>query len=386
MIAASGVIPPALADDSGVTLRLQYSGEAFDNVSGGMRDGANYLNQVDVQLRVDAAKAFGIAGGHFLFEGFYENNVSPNNTYIGAVQDPSILDSGGTALFRLYQAYYTQDFGNTSVMAGIFDLEYQFGATAPMSLFFGGVYPGTSTLDESGLNGPSTYPAASLGLRLRQKLDEHWSVQAAVLDGVPDSQKDPAINTVNINKVNGALFIGEVAYTPEPRTQFLAGGWDYTGKFPALGQFGAYGDPRMVFGSRGGYFGAATRVYSASPRRGLDIFANIGLANAEVNQTASVFNGGLMYTGLFPGRPRDQLGASVSFANAGHAYKAEQAALGNPVSAYETNFEFTYRAPVTSWLVVQPDIQYWIHPGMNPLEKNDLLLMLHFEISHVFDF
>ncbi len=50
----------------------------------------------------------------------------------------------------------------------------------------------------------------------------------------------------------------------------------------------------------------------------------------------------------------------------------------------ETNFELTYRARITSWLTVQPDIQYWIHPNMDPTLKNDLLFMIHFEISHVF--
>jgi porin len=44
----------------------------------------------------------------------------------------------------------------------------------------------------------------------------------------------------------------------------------------------------------------------------------------------------------------------------------------------------TYRAQITPWLVVQPDIQYWINPNVDPTLKNDLLLLVHFEISHVF--
>jgi porin len=63
-----------------------------------------------------------------------------------------------------------------------------------------------------------------------------------------------------------------------------------------------------------------------------------------------------------------------------------QIAAGAGVETYETNFELTYRAPINSWLTIQPDIQYWINPDMDPTLKNDLLFLVHFEISHVFDF
>ena len=52
---------------------------------------------------------------------------------------------------------------------------------------------------------------------------------------------------------------------------------------------------------------------------------------------------------------------------------------------YETNFELTYRAPITRWLTIQPDIQYRINPNMDPRLKNDLLFMIYFEISHIFN-
>ena len=123
------------------------------------------------------------------------------------------------ALFRLYQAYYKQDIGNTNLLFGIYDVETEFGITRPMDIFFNGAYAWTFTLDQSGLNGPSTYPNTSLALRVRQKLNEHWSVQAAVLDGVPDSVKDPRANSIILNKTNGALLIAELDYTPTRTTK-----------------------------------------------------------------------------------------------------------------------------------------------------------------------
>jgi porin len=63
-----------------------------------------------------------------------------------------------------------------------------------------------------------------------------------------------------------------------------------------------------------------------------------------------------------------------------------QAASGSSAKAYETNLELTYRAPINRWLTIQPDIQYWINPGLDPTLKDDLLFLVHFEVSHVFDF
>jgi porin len=410
LIAATSISCPALADDasplgsnaagpllrvetgaadngpSPITLRLQYTGEAADNPVGGLHNGATYMNNILGQLHINTDKAFGWTGGSFVLEGFYENANSLDAQYVGAIQDPSVIDTGGTAMFRLYQAYYKQDFGNTNILFGVYDLETEFGATKPMDIFFNGAYAWTTTLDQSGLNGPSTYPNTSLALRIRQQLDERWSVQAAVLDGVPDSVRYPDKNAITFNKTAGALLIAEVDYVPSRTTKIMAGYWNYTGEFEALNETDAAGMPREVFGSRGGYIGGTTRVYSQTARRGMDVFANIGIADSRTNLIDRSFSIGLTYTGLLDNRQFDKLGFAVGIAQASNAYRQMQAASGSSARSYETNFELTYRAPITRWLTIQPDIQYWINPGLDPILKNDLLFIVHFEVSHVFDF
>ncbi len=375
------------AADSGpspITLRLQYTGEGAYNAVGGIHDGGTYLNQILGQLHVNTDKAFGWTGGSIVLEAFYENANSLDTQYVGAEQDPSIIDTSGVAMFRLYQAYYKQDIGNTNLLLGIYDLETEFGISRPMDIFFNGGYAWNLTLDQSGLNGPSTYPSTSLAFRVRQKFGDHWSIQAAVLDGVPDSVKVPNANAVNLNKTNGALLIGEVDFTPTKTTKIMAGYWDYTGQFDVINQTNADGTQRQGFGSRGGYIGGATRIYSPTTRRGLDVFANIGIAGATTNLIDRSLNIGLTYTGLLDARPFDRMGIAASIAAAGSAYKEMQIASGNGVKDHETNFELTWRAPITRWLTVQPDVQYWVNPGLTPSVKNDLLFLVHFEISHVF--
>jgi porin len=377
--------PAADNGPSPITLRLQYTGEAAYNVLGGVHDGGTYLNQVLGQLHIDAGKAFGWTGGSFVLEGYYENADSLDTHYVGAAQDPSLIDTAGVSQFRVYQAYYKQAIGNTNLLIGIYDLETEFGVTRPMDIFFNGAYAWTFTLDQSGLNGPSTYPNTALAFRVRQKLNDQWNVQAAVLDGVPDSLRYPSDNAVIFNKTNGALMIGEIDYTPTRTSKILAGYWDYTGKFPAFNQTNPDGTRRQVFGSDGGYIGGATRIYSQTARRGLDVFANVGFAGPGVNLIDRSLNVGLTYTGLLDDRPFDRAGVAVGIAHSSSAYQQMQLASGNGVKDYETNFELTWRAPINRWLTIQPDIQYWINPGLTPAVKNDLLLLLHFEVSHVFD-
>ncbi len=378
-------IPPlALYNDaSAVTVRLQYTGEVAYNAVGGLRDGATYMNNVGAEVSVDANRAFGWEGGRFLVAGFYENASSVNRSYVGALQDPSPIDAEGS-LFRLYQAYYEQRLGATNLLFGIYDIESEFGITKPMDTFFNGAYAWNTALDVSGRNGPSTYPNTSLGFRVRQRLSDQWTIKAAILDGVPDDANKPKSNDINFTNTNGAFLIGEVDYTPIRNTKLMAGFWNYTGKFDAFNQTGASGVPRQVFGSRGGYIGGATRVYSQPGNRGLDVFATLGIADGNTNPVGGSLNFGATYTGPLDSRPRDRAGLAFGIVQASNAYRKELGAVVDNVSKYERNIELTYRAPINKWLTVQPDIQYFSHAGFNAGLKDDLLFMIHFEIGQAF--
>ncbi len=381
-------IPPAeaAAAPSPYTLKLQYTGEAWDNAVGGLHTGTPYMQNIDGQFRVDTGRAFGWTGGTFFVEGFYNTSRSLGEQYVGAAQDPSVIDTRGVSLFRLYELYYDQNLGKTDLLFGLYDTQTEFGNTKPMDIFFNGAYAWTTTLDHSGegLNGPSTYPNTSLAFRATQKLNDQWTVKAVVADGMADSARQPAQNQFLFQSKYGALGIAEVDYTPIPRTTLMAGYWGYTGKFDTQNQFNSDGSIHQVRGSDGGYIGAATRLYTVEGRRGLDGFVNFGLADATVNQVDRSLNFGLTFTGPLDVRPDDRLGAAVSIAGAGGPYKSAQFAQGNGVRDYETNFELTYRAKITSWLTVQPDIQYWVNPNFDPMLKNDLLFGVHFEIGHLF--
>lgn len=373
-------------------LRLTYTGEAWDNAEGGYARGSTYLSNVDAQLNVDAGRAFGWTGGRAVFEGFYQSYNSPNQKYVRSpVQDPSIIDTQNVEMFRLYQAYYDQDFGKTDVLVGMYDPAQDFVTLRPAGLFFNGGEALPAAIQSTGgqissgaSNGYPYYPVDAIGARVRQTLDDQWSVEGGVFDGTGDNPNHPGVNEVLINKSVGALLIGEVDYTPKPRTKLMAGAVYYTGKFDVLNETNPDGSVRRVYGTGGGYVGGNTRLYTQEGRRGLDGFMEIAFSDPSVNQITRSYSAGLTYTGWLDARPEDKFGIVTNIATNSDPYRKAQSTAGTPAYLNETNFEMTYRAPINSWLSVQPDIQYWIHPAYDPTVKNDLLFGFHFEIGHAF--
>jgi porin len=386
---------PAAGDAAGPSpyqLNLLYTGELWNNAQGGIRQGTTYMYNADARLSVDTDRAFGWTGGRFVLEGFYQSQNSISNGYVNGADWASPIDTGGVAMYRLYQAYYEQTIGNTDILFGIYDLETDFSVTKPMMLFLSKNFTWNTALDEagtapqSGVIGPGNYPYTPLALRIRERINHDWSIQAVIADGAADNPTHQAQNGVFFSSKYGALRIGEVDYTPIAYTKIMAGIWELTSKIPTNNLTNFDGSPRDTYGEQGIYVGGATRLYYAGQgRRGLDGFFTLGFSTPKSTNVSQSFNTGFVYTGFFDGHPLDKMGISVAENANPDSYRQAQIASGNGVDRYETTFEITYRAKINSWLTMQPDIQYIVHPGYDPAVKNDFLIGLHFEIGHFFE-
>jgi len=377
---------------SGYQINLLYTGEAWDNTMGGLRRGFSYMNNADVQLRVDAAKAWGVKGGKAVIEGFYANGISTGNTWVGALDQQSPIDTAaGKPMTKLYQAYYEQQFGHTAVLVGKYDLETEFSNTKPMSLFLSKNLTWNTALDQSGTMpnngtiGPGNYPYTPLAVRVRQSFNDQWSLALAVANAASDDPKNLANNGAYFSPVYGAMIISEVDYTPVRYTKVMVGLWDVTSKLPAFGAKTPSGNQKYVYGEQGGYVGGETRLYAQEGRRGLDSFFTLGLSTPMTTNVSSSFNGGLTYTGLLDARPTDKMGVSFNINMASSYYKNSKIAQGSRFNSQEYSYEITYRAKLNDYVTVQPDAQYIVNPNFTPSLKNDLLVGLHFEIGNFFD-
>ena len=387
--------PPAASarnEPSPYQLNLLFTGELWNNPVGGLHQGTVFMYNVDGRLTVDTERAFGWTGGQFVLEGFYESYNSLNDSFVGAAEEQSPIDSACCAIARLYQFYYDQKLGATDLRFGIYDLETEFSSLKPMALFLSKNLTWNTALDQSGTAstegtiGPGNYPYTPLAFRIRETLSPQWSVQFVIADGAADDPNRPQDNGVFFSSKYGAFMIGEVDYTPTRYTKVMGGFWGLTAKLPTNDIFNADGSPRDTYGDEGGYIGATTRLYSAGGRRGLDAFFTAGLANGKSTDINKSLNGGLVYTGLFNARPDDKLGLSFNVNSNPASFRQEVLSdTGVNIGTCEPSFELTYRAIIFDWLTVQPDIQYIVHPSYDPTLRNDFVIGLHFEIGHLFN-
>ena len=375
-------------------LSLLYTGEAWDNVSGGLKIGPSYMYNIDGRFTVDTEKAFGLKGGQFYAEAFYNNAVSTTESFVGAIASISPIDTGADApMGRLYQLYYDQNFGKTDIRFGIYDLESEFGSTKPMSLFLGTNLTWNTAFDQSGLIpsnvpvGPGNFPYTPLALRLRQDLGGNLSLQFVVADGVADNPNDltDPVDVVFAKKY-GALMIGEADYTPDKHTKIMLGAWHLTSQLPVWGEFEADGSQKMIWGQSGAYLGATARLYSPGGRRGLDAFFTYGISTPQSTNVERSLNVGFTYTGLLETRPDDKFGAVVNFNRANSGWQIMMAQQGEPIGETETSFEVTYRAKINDYVTVQPNVQYVVHPAyaFSSTTKDALVVGVHFEFGKVF--
>lgn len=361
-----------------IDLTVVYTADVWRNARGGLRRGWRYLDNLDVTLTVDTERALGWRGGTLFVYGLYNNGEVLTGELIGDIQGVSNIETGVRAV-RLYEAWLEQRFGRASVKFGLYDLNSEFDEHVTGSLFLNSTHGLGPDLSQSGLNGPSVFPVTSLALRADYQFSERLRVRAAVLDAVSGDPARPRRTAVRLGGGQGALLIGEVQYlTPETRAIF--GYWRYTSGFAAVGPAPPPGTRR---GNDGLYMMVERRLsrIGAEGERGLAGWVRLGLADDRFNPIAWNLSGGLVYTGPSAVRDQDQLGIAVSHAQFGAPYRAAMQAAGTPSARSEFIVEASYRAVLTRWLSVQPDLQYIVNPGGNPVLRDALVFGLRTQLG-----
>jgi len=365
-----------------IDLSVVYTLDLWRNARGGLRRGERYLDNLDVTLTVDADRALGWAGATLFLYGLYNNGNSLTDELVGDLQVVSNIDAGVQAA-RLYEAWVEQRFGGgrASVKFGLYDLNSEFDTSESSSLFINSSQGVGPDFSQSGQNGPSIFPVTSLALRADYKVTENWLVRAALLDGVPGDPNRPKRTTIKLGNGDGALLVAELEYSDE-LTKAAAGHWRYTARFEDILATAVADEPVPRGGSDGLYMFVERKLTGGSREApGLSAWVRLGFADENFNPIESYQGGGLVYTGLLAGRAADQLGLAVASAKLGQPYRRALELAGKASEAREINLELTYRAAPAPWLTVQPDVQYVISPGADPMLKNALVIGLRIEIG-----
>ena len=317
----------------------------------------------------------------------------------GSLADPSNIDALATT--RLFTAWFEQSFAERfSLRIGQLAGDDEFIVSPTAGGLINGTFGWAGILAADMTHGGPAYPLATPGARLKINAAENLTLLAAVFAGDP-AGKDCNGNPQACNRYGttfsfsgGSLWMGEaqVAINQSKDAKGLPGvyklGFWYASADFADQHFGLNGagavvslaDPAAVgplnHRGNGGVYGVADQMVWRGKDVSLNLFLRASASPSDRNLLSFYIDGGAGLKGPLPGRADDVLTFGVAYAEISRDASAldrdmAAAAPGFPIRDYEMLFELSYQAQIAPWWIVQPDLQYIVHPGGNVRNPND---------------
>ncbi|MBB6254295.1 carbohydrate porin [Nitrospirillum iridis] len=378
---------PALGDRlarAGLSLALDYTGEAAANPSGGLRQGSAYAGQLHAGVDVDLDRVLGLDNtllhaaltqrhGRNLAADAIGNNTSVQEVY--GLQNLHLLAL--TLEKKLADGRVDVEAGrmvaNAAFLNGSLYCHFQNNAICGNPVFVNHVSNYTSA------------PGSSWAGRVKADLTDAVYAHVGAYEVNP---RDQAANGHGLHfstaGATGAVVPFELGYAPGGRGSdhpghYQVGGW-YDSSTYADPLNDASGRPSVLTGQPGvtekgrwGAFGRFDQVVwrsATAPERTLSVF---GVAMTKLSGRAvedRYFALGLVQTGLFEGREHDTLGFVITdqeFSDLTLArIAAARASVGSGVAAArrEIMMELAYGVQITPDVRVSPNLQYIINPDV----------------------
>jgi porin len=365
-------------EDVGLELGGDEILETLGNADGGLRQDTVVEGRLELFANVDMAKAFGLAGLIFHANAYQIHGEGLTSHYLGNLITVSNIEAPPST--RLFDLWFQQSLFNdaVSLRVGQIAADDEFFVSQYAPLFISSTFGWPAIMGINLPSGGPAYPVARPGARVRVAVSSDLSLQAALFSG--DREIDP---TGFDFETNGDLFaIGELAYSTKlfdlPASLKL-GGWIHTGEFAdqrldsmhvSLASPASNGIPDEHRGDYGGYFILDQLLWrkDGASDTGLGGFIRVGGNPSDRNLIELHMDGGFTYAGPF-GRDSDTIGIGFSYeqVSAGQRDLAADFGVLNgfvpPEPDFESVLEVSYQAQVASWWIIQPDLQWVIHPG-----------------------
>ena len=333
-----------------LNFNAEYTGDFLYNV-GGLKNGGGYLGYAKIGMGADLWK-----GASLYVGGGTTHGIVPTEMLIGDYQVANNIEAGNYAFMEHFSLQ--QSFGKFSLKVGLQDMNENFASLDAAGEYVNssfGIHPALSTNMSVAI-----FPLTGLGAELHFDINDNWHVQAAVYDGeMPSFEDNPYNLNWNLNKDEGALFIGEGQYITDNGTYEL-GAFYHT----AEKKYGAYANMEQEVWNNG--------------IRNLKPFAQISFSNnisetqhLSISEPQNYFHlaAGLNLEGVFSGEGNDMMGLAFT-----SVFLSEKKA--------ETAIELFYQYQITDNLLIKPDVQYIVNPAaMDFHVDNALVGMLRFVIN-----
>ena len=356
----------------GVVPTVLLISDPFGNLHGGEQTGAAAYNLAGLDFRIDTGPLMGWRGGQFDIGGAVNFGTSLSRNYVGNTFQIQLADCADSHP-RLTYLSYTQTLlkNRVSFRIGRLTLNSVYGEEFMGSEYFKSYASiGFDLIPEGvffNVSGAAGYPRTTWGTRLRYS--QH---------GVDFSIRGPVFAIGEIGFRHYALDDDQTPARNIKAGGFYTGGTQYTVSRGALqavrGLYGFYalGDQQIF----------RLKLPSGSPRaeaelsrwgdaereRHVGVFASlVAVPEPRVNIVPYFFNVGAMSYGLSPRRPRDFLGLGFAYGSNSRGpvstpplSSAEQIPL--PAPPNEQTLEATYGFALRPGVLLQPSLQYIVHP------------------------
>ena len=390
---------------NGLDISVTYTADLAGNPVGGKSAGFTYCDNFTVDLEFQSKPLFGYEGGTLSIIGLDRNGNNLTAQHIGnqfTVQQVY----GGTG-FIFYCLAYNQRFLDDKV-------SFKFGrmsagddfASSPFYWLYmnNGIDGNPQSLPVN--NKFSTYPWGVWGARLRALTTPDTEAMLGIYQ-VSSQVSQSYLHGFDweMNGGDGVMLIAQYGWAPEffkpsaPSPQqdgkSVTDGKSLSshaadaiphglpGHYWMGGYYSTYSYPQWQNstqtqnGSYSLYWHFDQMLYRMDPYKDTGLSAWSAFMLTPQQNTAKMpfqYNGGLVYTGLIPARPRDLSIFGVAYGNFSDNYAtANQTALGGNAS-YELAWEGGYRINLTKFAYVQPDLQWIINPGGTGTIPNALVL------------
>lgn len=391
-------------NNKGISPGIIYSAMPVANISGGIKTGFRYIDNVDLTLNLDFEKLAHINGLSVFIYGL-GNNGGYATELVGDIQTISNIETYPT--WKLYEAWVQKNLLNNelSFLGGLYDLNSEFDVVKPGLLFLHSSYGLGAELAPTGQNGPSVFLVTSLAFRAAATIKQKVRVMGAIMDAVPGDPNDPRGTHIELSSEEGALIIfqaninlgkelylskngnvrkaGSVrrraigrGYESPNFNQLIVGAWRYTADFETIAE-----TPQRQRGNQGAFIAYQRYFYlDMEQARHITAFVRLGIAEDKFNQFGGAISGGIV-TAIPILKHSDEMGIAFSTALNGDTYLAQSAREGFNYDRAETNIEFTFNHRLLPYMAFQPSIQYVINPGTDPNLDNALVLMCLLQIE-----
>ena len=382
-----GGLRPRLAR-RGITLDLTETDEVLNNASGGVRRGTVFEGKTELGLTLDLQRLIHWTGAKLVVSAYQIHGRGLSGEDVGNLLTVSNAEAERST--RLADLYLEQSLfeGVLNIRLGQFAADEAFLTSDIAGVFINSTFgwPGIAGIDLPG-GGPA-YPYSTPGLRLRYTPAPAFTLQGGLFNGNPLGRHGDLGGTEF--PLDGMFVIVEAALTTQPGNDapglggtFKLGAWYSSLSFADLRNDDAglsqadpasSGTPAAHRGSYGIYAAADHQLWRKPGTQdgGLAGFLRIAAAPQQDRNPACLYlDSGLTWQGTFAGRDNDIVGVAFAWANLSRNLGALDrdtiafTGIAQPVRSAEMVLELTYQAALAPWLIVQPDLQYVIHPGGN---------------------